>query len=262
MRYLPTLLIGVFSLFAEERPWVVFYGDQAPITAFDPYHLVVLEPSSEIEVKALRERNKFLLGYLSLGEIEKYRPYFEKMEGAGVIGKENPIWKGSFFADLKNPKWKKEVVEELIPAILQKGYQGIFIDTLDNALTTQKEEAIDLLKFIRMHYPEIPIMVNRAYSIVEAAGDQIDMLLAEDFLTEYDFTTKQYKRKGEEEVALERELFARIRSKYPKLKFYSLDYWNPEDKAEIEALYSEARKEGFNPYVATIELNVIVSEPN
>lgn len=251
------------ALCGEEKKWVVFYGDQAPVEAFNPFQVIVLEPESHVEVKALRERNKTLLGYLSLGEIEKERFFYEEAKKEGLLGKENTYWKGSYFVDITNRKWRKLVIEELIPRILHKGFSGLFLDTLDNTLSTKetREAAIELVKTIRLHYPEILLMVNRGYELFEEIGKEVDILLAEDLLTLYDFEKKEYRLKNEEDVQRDVAVLNAIREKFPKLQFFSLDFWNPEDKAGIESLYERAKELNFNPYVSTIDLQEIVSGP-
>ena len=44
----------------------------------------------------------------------------------------------------------------------------------------------------------------------------------------------------------------------PDLKLFSLDYWSPRDPEGIARIYAEARRNGFVPYVATIDLTEIV----
>ena len=42
----------------------------------------------------------------------------------------------------------------------------------------------------------------------------------------------------------------------------SLDYWDPQDTEGIGRIYEEQRKNGFFPYVATIDLKQIIREPS
>ena len=54
---------------------------------------------------------------------------------------------------------------------------------------------------------------------------------------------------------------AELRRLNPKLRLYTLDYWEPTDRAGIAKLYGQERKAGFIPYVATIDLQRIVADP-
>jgi hypothetical protein len=47
----------------------------------------------------------------------------------------------------------------------------------------------------------------------------------------------------------------------PQLQVFTLDYWDPADRAGVARIYAEQRKNGFHPYVATVGLDRIVPEP-
>ncbi|MCM0022175.1 MAG: hypothetical protein NBV67_19465, partial [Tagaea sp.] len=47
----------------------------------------------------------------------------------------------------------------------------------------------------------------------------------------------------------------------PKLRVLVLEYWPPEDQAQLKRLYAQVRALGYAPYVATVELDRVVPEP-
>jgi endo-alpha-1,4-polygalactosaminidase (GH114 family) len=47
----------------------------------------------------------------------------------------------------------------------------------------------------------------------------------------------------------------------PNIKIYAVDYWNPKDNKTIKKIYAKQRSYGFVPYVATIDLQSVVAEP-
>ena len=51
------------------------------------------------------------------------------------------------------------------------------------------------------------------------------------------------------------------KARRPKLRIMTLDYWDPEDAEGVSRIYREQRANGFEPYVATIKLDRIVTEP-
>ena len=268
-------LLGWFLIttpaWAQKTRWVVYYSDRASPQEFSEYSLIVLESQSYSRLRPLTDLGKPLLGYLSLGEVEAYRPYFEEVKAEKILLQENANWKGSYFVDLRDPRWTRRVVEQLIPGILRRGFDGLFLDTLDNAAYLERENptryrgmtaaAARLVRTIRLHYPTIKIMMNRAYEILPEVERQIDMELGESVLADYDAKTKTYRRVPEELYREQVRLLQAARKRRPELKVFTLDYWDPSDTVGIARIYREQRANGFEPYVATVELDRIVKEP-
>ncbi len=265
-------LIGSL-LFGEVVPkrWVVYYGENLPQSHYEPYQVVVLEPDQHPEIMLLLEQGKTVLGYISLGEVSKDRSYFNEVKNQGLLFEKNNNWPDSYFIDLRRKEWTERVIQELIPNILFQRFSGIFIDTIDNAEAMEKNNpakyggmmkaAINLIKTIRLHFPQIKIMLNRGFALLPEFNDELDMVLAEEIFAEHNFTTGKNKV-GNQAVYMElvEELKA-AQKKNPKMEVYTLDYWDPKDPDGIKLIYKAQRKQGFIPYVATIKLNEIIPEP-
>ncbi len=259
-------IIVVGSLLGEipER-WVVLYSDKVAIEEYDPYSVVVLDSEYHSRLAPFIEQKKTTLGYISLGEVSKVRSYFEEVEKEGILLGENKNWQGSYFVDLRDPRWVRRVIEELIPSIMFQRFDGLFLDTLDNAdylessLPGMKQAALNLVKAIRYHYPMIKIMMNRAYFLLPDVAQDIDMELGESVYTDYDFEAKTYhlvpKQLYEQQVQMLKA------AQKDDVEVYTLDYWDPHDADMIEKIYKVQRENGFIPYVSTIELDQIIQEP-
>jgi polysaccharide biosynthesis protein PelA len=277
-------LVGIVSLFilfvfslstmafgSDRSSWVVTYSDQDRIEAFDPFDLVILDSTFHPPLRSLEDRGKTLLGYISLGEVENNRPYFQEAKGEGIVLEESKNWPGSFFIDVREKSWTKRVIEVLIPDILRQGFHGLFLDTLDNPPHLEREQpekfsgmtkaATRLVTAIRYHYPHILIMMNRGYELLPHVGGQIDMVLGEAVYAGYDFSTKQNHRVDEEEYRSQVGLLQKAKRDFPKLAVYTLDYWDPKDRQGVEAIYTIQRNNGFFPYVSTVQLDRIISKP-
>ena len=255
----------------EESPWLVYYSNKAPVVAFAEYQLLVLDADYHPPLQALSEQGKTLLGYLSLGEAESGRAHFEKIKQAGVLLQENIYWKGSYYIDLRKPYFPKLVIEVLIPAILHQGFDGIFMDTLDNAVELERQDpekyrgmrkaAADLVKGIRLHYPYMPIMMNRAYDLLNEVAPFINMILGESVYADYNFETKTYQLVDSALYRKQVNLMKGAKRINPRIGLYTLDYWYADDAATIRKIYAVQQKNGFLPYVATIKLDQIVRRP-
>jgi uncharacterized protein (TIGR01370 family) len=252
-------------------PWAVYYAAELPPTAFFGYDLVIFESDRHPPIEPLVDRRKRVLGYLSLGEVNETRPYFAEVKAEGLLLAENPNWPGSHFVDVRNPRWTRRVVEDLVPAILRGGFHGVFLDTLDNpphlertdakAYAGMTDAAGRLVKTLRRHFPRMSIVLNRGYDIIPAVERDIDLVLGESVYADYDFAGKRYQRVEE---ALYREQVGILQAaarRQPNLRVLTLDYWDPADPAGIAEIYRVQIANGFSPYVATVELDRLVPRP-
>ena len=254
----------------DER-WLAYYSDQASLRDFDPYTLLVLDSDSRPQLPPLSEHGKTLLGYVSLGEAEQHRHYYEELRAEGLVLAENPNWAGNHHLDIRSRRWTERVIYELIPALLHQGFDGVFLDTLDSPLYLAQQDpvryggmteaAIDLVRTIRKHYPRIKIMLNRAYEILPQVAGDVDMVLGESMYADYDFKSKTYRRVPRQMYQQQIAYLKQATRLNPELKVFTLDYWEPSDKEGIAAIYREQRSHGFIPYVATVALDRIVPEP-
>jgi polysaccharide biosynthesis protein PelA len=252
--------------------YAVYYSDRAPAERFDHYQLLVLDRRHHPPLPELAEGGKMLLGYVSVGEIEKDNPYFGTLKKAGLVLNENANWKGSYTIDLRQPLWQQTLIEKIIPALLRDGFDGIFIDTLDSPIELErsnparykgmKEASIRLIQAMRMHYPSMKIMVNRAYPILPGVASNIDMVLGESLIGEYDFDKKKY-IKVEQPLYLQQvEWLKGAKTHNPDLKVYTLDYADTGNRKWISEIYRLQRENGFIPYVASVDLDEVVDEPD
>ncbi len=274
-RILKPLLAAIFCLQgtveAETEHWAVYYNDKAPYAAFHPYSLLVLDSQVHPSLNPFIAAGKTTLGYVSLGEVAKHHTYFEQAQKAGLLFEENPNWPGSYFVDLRNPLWTKMLIEEIIPSVLYQRFDGLFFDTLDNALFLEQKDpvkhkgmvdaAVKLVKAIRLNYPHIPIMMNRGLALLPQVLNDINMLLAESTFTDYSSVTKTYHRMPKAEYRSYVASLKEIQKQNNEIKIFTLDYWDPADTKMIAEIYRVQREQGFIPYVSTPDLQTLIAEP-
>lgn len=265
------MAVRVVPAMAEGDRWVVVYSGKPPIEAFRDYGLVVLDSVHHPPIRPLIEQRKTVIGYISLGEVESHRDYYKEVEKEGILLDRNPNWPDSRYVDVRDMRWARRVVEELVPRLLHKGFHGIFIDTLDNPADLERrdprrfkgmtEAAANLVKAIRRNYPRMYIMLNRAYEILPSVESEIDSVLGESVFTEIDFKKKSYRRASPRDYRQQVEWLQAARKRQPRLKVYTLDYWPPEDVTGVIRIYAEQRKNGFIPYVSIKDLDRVMKEP-
>lgn len=270
MLVLVVLATGAVDAGAQTR-WAVYYAQAAPAAAFDPFRLIVFDSDAHPDLVPLARSGKTLLGYLSLGEVEDYRSYYRAVRAEGILLQENQNWQGSFFVDARDARWKRRVLDDLVPKILAGGFDGVFLDTLDNPPHLERTDpvkyrgmtgaAADLVRSIRHRYPRIRIMVNRGYELLPSVERDIDFVLGESVFADYDFAAKSYRMVPRELYQEQVRILKAAKGRQPALEVFTLDYWNPGDPAGIARIYTEQRRNGFSPYVATVELDRVIPEP-
>lgn len=251
--------------------WVVDYSEVIDLERLKRYDLIILDSSAGLERKVLFEEGKKILGYLSLGQLSDKRDYFSIAKREGLLLEEDPNWKGSYLVDIRKRKWCSMVIEKIIPQILFKRFQGLMLDTVDqiSALEVKdpkryggmREAAVRLVKAIRYHYPNIILMMNRGYDILPEVASYLNISLGESVYTTYNFTTKKYERVKPSDYEWQVNKLKEAKAINPDIELFTLDYWYPEDKKTIAEIYRTERKNGFIPYVSTVDLQQVIDEP-
>ncbi|WP_375195411.1 endo alpha-1,4 polygalactosaminidase [Sphingobium sp.] len=278
-RDLFALSVMVFGLSARALPdrgrsgaWALDYGGTTDPALARTFDLLILEPDFPRPIQPLRGPKSRILAYISLGEVHGGRPFITELEKAGALRQSNPNWPDARLVDLRDPAWTKLVLDRLVPAILQKGYDGIFMDTLDNAEAMERQDAernggmvegaARLVQAIRKRFPPITIMMNRGYALLPLVATHIDLVLAEAMASRWNFAEGRYEMTTAEDWAWQAGQLLAAKQVNPRLGLATLDYWDPQDKATVASLYARERAAGFQPYVSTLALDRLIPEPN
>lgn len=246
------------------KSFAIYYGSAEKAEAFSVFDLIVLESSYSKIVDDLKKEKKIVLAYLSVGEVNSSREYFAKVKEKGLLLENNPNWPEAFLVDIRNPEWGCYLIETLLPAILDKGFDGIFIDTLDSPMEKERtnpgkykgmrNSAVSFIEKARHDYPDMKIMLNRAYGIAPDVAHAIDYMLGESVCNTYDFNTGKYLPVQAEVQATQLKILSDIKERNPKIKVMTLDYCDDKDHSRRREIYRKQRKHGFIPYVTTIDL--------
>jgi polysaccharide biosynthesis protein PelA len=274
MKKLIIFFILPFMIFTKVNnlKWLVYYGiPEISEKELLPYDVLVLDSVNPPNIEPSLKRKKQVLGYLGLGEVNEQNPFFRMVKQKNLVIKESPYFAGSYFVDIRSEIFKDIVLNKMIPYIISKGFNGLFYDQLDVSLDYEmndpkkyggmKEAAIDLVKSIRKKYPDLKLMLNRAYEILPDVGNDVDYVLLETLYTSYNFDTKSYYVRTKVNFEHQLSIMNKAKKQFSDLQFFSLDYWESTDKKMIKRIYEIERSKGLIPYVATINLDVIVKEP-
>src|SRR5436190_5238989 len=125
------LLIGttVFGNNISKKSILVCYGRLEPET-IKGYDYVILESQhyNIYEIKKIKAQNEKVFAYVSLGEINENSSYYNLFKDD--LFQKNEIW-NSYYLNLKSEK-TTTILKEIIKNILDLGYDGMFLDNIDN----------------------------------------------------------------------------------------------------------------------------------
>jgi len=105
----------------------------------DLYHNEEMYSLKEIEQLKQKENGgkRLVICYMSIGEAENYRYYWEpdwKPGNPTWLGQENPDWEGNYKVHYWNQQWKDIITENpesYIDKVLTSGFDGVYLDVID-----------------------------------------------------------------------------------------------------------------------------------
>jgi uncharacterized protein (TIGR01370 family) len=97
---------------------------------FAGYDLVVVDgqEATARDVRELRAGGRIVLGYLSVGTIERWRPWYRRARPYRL-----DLWDdwGEWYADVNRRGFRRLIGWRVAPRVLAKGFDGLFLDNVD-----------------------------------------------------------------------------------------------------------------------------------
>ena len=96
------------------------------------------------DINKMRGEGETVVAYLSIGEAENYRQYWDASWKPGSpqwLGPENPEWKGNYKVRYWNMDWQRTVLFQL-DTILSQGFDGVYLDIID-AYEYWRDQGVD-----------------------------------------------------------------------------------------------------------------------
>lgn len=251
----------------QPKTWLCYYGTALGQREYGRFDLVVLDGQNHPPLKRKAPGKPLLLGYVTAGETAPASPSWPLAHGKDFIAGKNENW-GSLVIDMRSEQWQAVLLDVIIPQVLAKGFDGVFLDTIDSSLALatgkdaekyagMRESVLGFMRALRQRHPGIHISLNRGFELLPEAAPLIDSLLVEDLSYGYDFEKKEY-RAVEPQV---RDALVKMASKAlaanPGLTVLTLDYALPSQKDRIKEAINFSRSKGFVPYVSTLALDQV-----
>ena len=86
------------------------------------------------QIAKVRDSGKLVLAYLSIGEAEDYRFYWQQdwePGNPGFVGPENPEWEGNYKVKYWMEGWWQEALRPYLDRIIAAGFYGVYLDIID-----------------------------------------------------------------------------------------------------------------------------------
>ena len=241
--------------FDDIENYTVYYG-AGRVDDLARFDLAIVQPDTLTaeELNDLKTRGTLVVAYLSIGEVEPEREWY-------TDGRVDPSWElgtnenwGSRFIDANQDGWQKLMVE-LTGEYLEKGFDGVFLDTLDtvDVFSQTTEGMISIVRQLREAYPDAILVQNRGFTVLEDTIGDIDGLMFESLTTSYDFGNQAYISADNGFLADELSTL----SEDTGLVILALDYVEPKNSAGAAKAIETARSYGFVPAVSVIMLDDI-----
>ncbi|MDO8212485.1 endo alpha-1,4 polygalactosaminidase [Conexibacter sp. CPCC 206217] len=235
--------------------WAPAFGCDPARCDLSGYELIVLDGVGESARDQLRvakllpplQRHALVLGYLSLGTVEAWRPYASQVPDAWTIGAVDD-WPGERYADVRERGWRELMTEQAI-TLSARGFDGLYLDNLDVAEDHPPlaDALVALVRGLREAAPELLLVAQNGLAVDERLP--IDAVAHEDVFWRWE---DGYRRSPPAETE---QLLRGLRRLHARgLPVFTLDYAEPGSAGAADAV-RRSLQEGFHPAVSVLELD-------
>jgi hypothetical protein len=192
-----------------------------------------------------------------MNEVDPGRPYLKSIPAAWKIGTNFTF--NSIIIDQSQPGWPDFFSEQVVRPLWNKGWRGLFLDTLDSyqlvaktpeAMARQEAGMVAVVRTLRARFPGIKLFFNRGFEILPQVYTEAYAVAAESLYRLYDHGGRRY---GEVTAAHRTWLsgqLANVRDNY-KLPVVVIDYVPAADRTLALTTARRIAAEGFIPFVST-----------
>lgn len=246
------------------------------------YDLVVMDYSADgseateftaAQIAALKHSpggDKIVLAYMSIGEAEDYRFYWQDSWKRGApawLDTLDPDWPGNYKVHYWDPDWQA-IIFNYTDRLLDAGFDGAYLDIIDayeyyaeQGRTTAAQEMADFVAAIRAHArardPDFYIFPQNSPELVEKVPAYLDLV---DGIGQEDI---YYGYNGDDvmtppDVTVELENYLDMFKNAGKLVL-TVDY--ASTAARVDDAYAKSQAHGYVPFVAVRDLDRLTINP-
>jgi len=253
------------SRLSRVRNWAFAIGrdlDGATMRLLPRYDLVVVdgEAVTQSQVRVLKASGVIVLGYLSVGTIERNRSWYGEVRAYRL-----DLWGDwdEWYADAGAPGYRDVIERQVAPSMLAKGLDGLFLDNTDmiESHPAQSEGMRLLVAALsaQTHTTGKWLFTQNGIDSIAPSLACYDGWNLEDVTWSYDFDTGRYVRRSRTDIAAGLRALRRVRAK--GLLTLSTDYVKKGNRRATTEAVRKARSVGAIPFVSNIWLTRLPPPP-
>ncbi len=242
------------------------YGAAPPLDTLRAFDTVVVDPDHVTDPTIHRTRSRGaseLFAYVSIGEIHPGRSYAADAPARLFVGR-NAAW-GGRIVDQSHPEWPRFFVERMIAPLWERGYRGVFLDTMDAWLAiapegapraAQEDGLARAIEAAAARFPGLKLIVNRGFEVLPRIAPHVSAVAAESLFRGWNPTVRRYEDVGD----ADREwLLARLESVRSGLgkPVIAIDYLPAGRRDAMRETAARIAALGIVPYVTDAELSTV-----
>jgi cysteinyl-tRNA synthetase len=220
---------------------------------------------------------KTVLSYMSIGEAEDYRWYWQRSwdanrdgrldaDAPAWLGRSNPDWPGNYKVRYWDAAWQ-QIVYDYVDKVLAAGFDGVYLDIVDayqyweprEPDVSAEAEMVDFVKDIANsarvthNHPGLQVFVQNA----EELSRHPDYVQTVSGIGKEDLFYYGNRRQAADEVRWSVKQLDRFKEAGKPVLV--IDYVT--ERAKIDAFYEKAHSHGYVPYATRRNLHVLTINP-
>lgn len=229
------------------------------------------------QVAALESSGKTLISYISIGEAEDYRGYWQPSWDTNppsfLLG-ENPDWEGNYNVKFWDPAWQNIIIGRAVE-MAREGYSGICMDVVDcynvdsvkNAYNGPTSTRAEMIKFIgkisdatKAINPDFKIIQNNGHDLLVVNPDDPNSATNTAYLAKIDGVNAETTFYMPDNAPASWSAWNAAYLKHAVdagLPVFAIDY--PSSESTQVKFIDAAIAKGFIPFVGNQELSTIDS---
>ena len=255
---------------AQARPplegkarWACFYGRILSEAAWKNMDLAILEAGA---FQFPKSSGPIPIGYVSAGEANESRDFWPAIKDKPWVVEANPEWPGAHRVDFRSGEWKSLLLDSVIPGVLERGYKGVMLDTLDVAgylessaparFAGNVRAAEDLILSIREKFPDILILTNNGLPLLDKVAGAVDGAVVEDLYTRCPAAQGPCTESPREQMLEKERLLRGFKDSQGKPVFVFIYARLGQHRSRlVREAVRRCLKNGFHPFIATPALD-------
>jgi len=219
------------------------------------------------QIDGLKNAGKLPICYLSVGEAEEYRFYWNpewKSDPPPWLGEENPNWEGNYKVRYWFEDWQ-QIILAYLDQVVQNGFSGIYIDIIDAFYYWSEEEGEVSMAFAAGEM--IDFVARLAQHVASSTRDDPFRVIIQNGLEIFDYDGEDvllgcidgvgveslfFEPGGEpaQDIAFRLGYLDWLQEQGKQVFVIDYLYDQPLEEEMIELFVQQATQRGFIPYVA------------